>query len=318
MEAESVVQPGAQILRLAGAPPPPPPLPLEGTIVLHDKPSNLGGYSTIYKGKWTHGEEESLVCVKWLRMNPGDRAVRGLSKEQRLQRRIRRETLVWEKASHPNVYPYLGYQVTANGETWLVSPWSESGSLHTYLQKNRDMEYKDKLKLLKDAAQGLAYLHNQSHPIAHGDLNPGNILIRIIDKVPTAALCDFGLSRVMNEFEGHSGLTTAGAVTGTIGFSAGELLTEETLPTRMSDVYALAGVILCAMSGERPFYRKKTGAAIILAISRNEQPVTADHPGLPENDPLWALLRQCWSPVPTERPTITQVIAMLEELMGSG
>ncbi|KAG8939830.1 hypothetical protein FRC00_013499, partial [Tulasnella sp. 408] len=139
---------------------------------------------------------------------------------------------------------------------------------------------------VKDAAQGLAYLHGQSHPIAHGDLNPGNILIQVIDGVLTAALCDFGLSRVMNEFDGHSGLTTAGAVTGTIGFSAGELLTEETLPTCMSDVYALAGVILFAMSGERPFYKKKTGAAIILAISRDEQPTTADHPGLPENDPL--------------------------------
>ncbi|KAG8904643.1 hypothetical protein FRC00_013872, partial [Tulasnella sp. 408] len=141
MEAESVVQPGASIPR-----PVPPPTPLEGTIELQDKPSALGGYSTIYKGKWIRGEEERLVCVKWLRMNPGDKAVRGLTKEERLQRRIRRETLVWGTASHPNIYPYLGYKVV-NGETWLVSPWSENGSLLTYLQKHRDLETKEKLKL---------------------------------------------------------------------------------------------------------------------------------------------------------------------------
>ncbi|KAG8892482.1 hypothetical protein FRC01_014123, partial [Tulasnella sp. 417] len=169
---------------------------------------------------------------------------------------------------------------------------------------------------LIDAADGLAYLHGQNPSIAHGDLNPGNILIRIVNNVPTAALCDFGLSRVMNEFDGHSGLTTAGAVTGTIGFSAGELLTEETLPTRMSDVYALAGVILFAMSGQRPFYKKKTGAAIILAISQKKQPQPEDHPGLPETDPLWPFLRQCWSPVARERPTIAQVIATLKGLIG--
>ncbi|KAG9022151.1 hypothetical protein FS837_006574, partial [Tulasnella sp. UAMH 9824] len=205
METESVVQPGATIQQ-----PGQTPTPLEGTIELQDKPSALGGYSTIYKAKWTRGEEESLVCVKWLQMNPGDEAVRGLSREGRLQRRIRRETLVWGNARHPNIYPYLGYQVV-NGETWLMSPWSENGSLFTYLQKHRDLESKEKLKLLKDAAQGLAYLHRQFHPIAHGDLNPANILIRVIDKVPTAALCDFGLSRVMYELNGHSGLTTAGA-----------------------------------------------------------------------------------------------------------
>ncbi|KAG8964078.1 hypothetical protein FRC05_004305 [Tulasnella sp. 425] len=250
MESESVVQPGASIdLRHVTT-----PAPLEGTLILPGKASAMGGYSTIYKGTWIHGEEKSTVCVKWLRMNPGDKAVQGLTKEQRLER-------------------------------------------------------------LKDAAQGLAYLHGQTHPIAHGDLNPGNILIRAIEGVSTAALCDFGLSRVMTEFDGHSGLTTAGAVTGTIGFSAAELLSEETLPTRMSDVYALAGVILFAMSGDRPFHKKKTAAAIILSISRREKPQTADHPGLPENDPLWPLLQQCWSPVPADRPTVEGVIAKLDELI---
>ncbi|KAG8943614.1 hypothetical protein FRC04_002775 [Tulasnella sp. 424] len=310
MESESVVQPGASIdLRHVTT-----PAPLEGTLILPGKASAMGGYSTIYKGTWIHGEEKSTVCVKWLRMNPGDKAVQGLTKEQRLERRIKRETIVWGNASHPNIYPYLGYQVV-KGETWLISPWTESGSLYIYLQRNPDLDYSAKLKLLKDAAQGLAYLHGQTHPIAHGDLNPGNILIRAIEGVSTAALCDFGLSRVMTEFDGHSGLTTAGAVTGTIGFSAAELLSEETLPTRMSDVYALAGVILFAMSGDRPFHKKKTAAAIILSISRREKPQTADHPGLPENDPLWPLLQQCWSPVPADRPTVEGVIAKLDELI---
>ncbi|KAG9021886.1 hypothetical protein FS837_006881, partial [Tulasnella sp. UAMH 9824] len=81
MDPESVVQPGAAIQQPGRT-----PTPLEGTIKLQEKPSALGGYSIIYKAKWIRGEEESLVCVKWLQMNPGDDAVRGLSKEGRLQR----------------------------------------------------------------------------------------------------------------------------------------------------------------------------------------------------------------------------------------
>ncbi|KAG8943615.1 hypothetical protein FRC04_002776 [Tulasnella sp. 424] len=229
------------------------PNPLEGTINLQDKPSAAGGFSIIYKGTWIHDGEESIVCVKRLRMNSTDLPQRGLSKEQRLER-------------------------------------------------------------LKDAAQGLAYLHSQTPPIAHGDLNPGNIFIRTIDDVPTAALSDFGLSRVITGVDAHTGLTTAGAVMGTIGFSAAELLSEETLPTSMSDVYALAGVILFAMSGERPFHNKKT-AATILAICRGENSQPVDHPGLPENDPLWQFLRLCWSLVPENRPTADGVIAQLDEVI---
>lgn len=97
---------------------------------------------------------------------------------------------------------------------------------------------------VKDTAQGVAYLHSQSCPIVHGDLSPDNILIRIIDDVPTAALSEFGLSRVVNEFGGHTGLTTGDAGGGTPGYMAKELIMGESLATRMSDVYALAGVIL--------------------------------------------------------------------------
>lgn len=308
MEPESIVQPGAPIEQYVQM-----PNPLEGTINLQDKPSAAGGFSIIYKGTWIHDGEESIVCVKRLRMNSTDLPQRGLSKEQRLERRIRRETIVWGSAHHSNIYPYLGYQVV-KGETWLISPWTESGSLDSYLHRNQKLDYTAKLKLLKDAAQGLAYLHSQTPPIAHGDLNPGNIFIRTIDNVHTAALSDFGLSRVITGVDAHTGLTTAGAVMGTIGFSAAELLSEETLPTSMSDVYALAGVILFAMSGERPFHNKKT-AATILAICRGENPQPVDHPGLPENDPLWQFLRLCWSLVPENRPTADGVIAQLDKII---
>ncbi|KIO18817.1 hypothetical protein M407DRAFT_31531, partial [Tulasnella calospora MUT 4182] len=41
-------------------------------------------------------------------------------------------------------------------------------------------------------------------------------------------------------------------------------------------------------------------------------PDPADHPRLPEDDPLWDLLRECWSQSPEARPTINTVLQKLE------
>lgn len=69
-----------------------------------------------------------------------------------------------------------------------------------------------------------------------------------------------------------------------------------------------------AMSGKKPFH-SKTIAFTIVVIFQNIEPQPEDHPNLPENDPLWALLHQCWSPVPTNRPTAAQMIERLERFM---
>lgn len=51
-----------------------------------------------------------------------------------------------------------------------------------------------------------------------------------------------GVSRII--VEGHTGLTTSGSAAGSAGFQAKELIMGESLPTTMSDIYAMGGVIL--------------------------------------------------------------------------
>lgn len=62
------------------------------------------------------------------------------------------------------------------------------------------------------------------------------------------------------------------------------------------------------MSGEAPFFKKRTAAAIILAICRDEAAGPADHPGLPAEDTLWDLLHRCWNAEPGNRPSIKGII----------
>lgn len=63
------------------------------------------------------------------------------------------------------------------------------------------------------------------------------------------------------------------------------------------------------MSGERPFHKKRNNNLIIIAISRDETPKPVDYPQIPMTDPLWVLMNKCWDPEPSQRPSMTQVVA---------
>lgn len=58
----------------------------------------------------------------------------------------------------------------------------------------------------------------------------------------------------------------------------------------------------------KPLHRARTIGMVILSITMDQMPRPADHPGLPEYDPLWPFLRRCWSPDPDERPTAFEVV----------
>ncbi|KAG9042370.1 hypothetical protein FS837_010952 [Tulasnella sp. UAMH 9824] len=182
----------------------------------------------------------------------------------------------------------------------------DGGKTEVAIKRLRGLDKVEKLDRLCDAARGLSHLHSLSPVIVHGDIKPDNVLIK--DNLE-AVLCDFGISRIFLGIGKESGLTTTGnKVGGTAGYQAKELLEENTAPTTAGDLYAFGGLILAAMSGENPFYKKKNDTARIVSICHGQTPSPEDHPGLPETDPLWDLLQECWSESPEARPVIKTVL----------
>ncbi|KAG8940424.1 hypothetical protein FRC04_005251 [Tulasnella sp. 424] len=284
------------------------PDPLDG-IVTKIRRIGGGAYVDVYQGVWTlPGKDPIPVAIKRIREAHLDDEDDPQAKQARFERRIRRETAIWQMTSHKNILPFHGYQIV-DGEPMLVSPWCKNGNLTSYLTKHPDMSDADKLKLLRDAACGLAYLHSLEPPIIHVRIKPNAVIIT--DDV-VGSLCEFGLSRVMTSRGMHTGLTTAVQGTGTAGYQAKELYDENSRPTAMSDVYAFGGLILAAMSGKPPFYKKTIAAAIIISISCDDTAMPVDHPELPEGDRLWDLLRRSWDPVPEQRPSMAQIVEELE------
>jgi class 3 adenylate cyclase/WD40 repeat protein/tRNA A-37 threonylcarbamoyl transferase component Bud32 len=95
------------------------------------------------------------------------------------------------------------------------------------------------LAYLSDAAQALTHLHVQSPPVIHGDVKPGNLILTTGGRVK---LVDFGMSSAPNALRRRSG---------TPGFRAPELAASG-LPSRASDVYALAASAFALLTGSIP------------------------------------------------------------------
>jgi len=123
-----------------------------------------------------------------------------------------------------------------------------------------------------------------------------------------AEICGFGGARVIGAL--NTGLTTSGRP-GNYPYIAPEVLSANRYGFLAADVFAFGGVILFAMSGQPPFHEIR-GIRALLHAASGEIPVPESHPRLPANDPLWTLMRRCWSFEPNARPAMTDVLKELD------
>ncbi|KAG8919899.1 hypothetical protein FRC01_001045 [Tulasnella sp. 417] len=173
-------------------------------------------------------------------------------------------------------------------------------------KRNPDLSRIDKLRLIYQAALGLAHLHSLTPPICHADIKPENVLISDRGE---AALSDFGISRILQDLGELTGLTTSGTLKGTLRYMAPELHLEATQrPDLQTDIYAFGGLILSVMSGKPPFWDLPREGTIILRIVRYETPKPEEHPDLLPDDELWNVIRLCWDAKRTTRPAMREVL----------
>jgi len=95
------------------------------------------------------------------------------------------------------------------------------------------------LAYLAQAAEALTHLHSQDPPVIHGDVKPANL---ILTKGGRVKLVDFGLSSAPDAPRRR---------TGTPGFRAPELAAGG-MPSRASDIYALAATAFALLTGAPP------------------------------------------------------------------
>ncbi|KZT21085.1 kinase-like protein [Neolentinus lepideus HHB14362 ss-1] len=213
----------------------------------------------------------------------------------KMKRRILREISILSALKrHPNIVPFLG--VTYGfGRAEIPAPvclFYKDGDIVEYL-KRIPVPICDRFKLISQVAAGLSYLHRNG--IVHGDIKGVNILM----SEGGAALCDFGLSRILDV----KGFTTQ-TVGGTCRWMAPELLEcdkAEELPrvTTFSDIWAFAMTVLEIITGRPPFLDKWGDATVLLTVINGGRPNHRDYAEIDHE--TWGILGLCWHRNPEER-----------------
>lgn len=155
-ELDSLVQPGRQVLDYQL----PPELP--GTLEIVGDRLAEGGFAEVFKGIWSRPEHEPMsVAIKRVKLpdaNVGDDRFKTVNPDDSFctlspfdlfnaRQRIKRETVIWTTAAHPNILPFVGYQIV-DEDPMLVSPWCKNGNLSAYIKAQPEITRSQKIKLV--------------------------------------------------------------------------------------------------------------------------------------------------------------------------
>eukprot|EP00252_Welwitschia_mirabilis_P027601 TRINITY_DN9506_c0_g1_i1.p1 TRINITY_DN9506_c0_g1~~TRINITY_DN9506_c0_g1_i1.p1 ORF type:complete len:765 (-),score=105.15 TRINITY_DN9506_c0_g1_i1:304-2568(-) len=192
-----------------------------------------GGFGKVYKGITKDGCE---IAVKVLSKSSGQGKQEFLS-----------ELKLRSLANHKNLVSLLGY-CSKSSKHMLVYEYMPKGTLASHLHGNsgRELNWRRRLQIAFDVAQGLEYLHFGCElKFIHRDLKCSNVLL---DNDFTAKLGDFGLAKWFIDPKA-SHITTN--VAGTIGYLDPEYCRHGKL-TEKSDIFAFGVVLLELVCGRRP------------------------------------------------------------------
>lgn len=147
------------------------------------------------------------------------------------------------KVNHGNLVKLEGFCIdTEDAGCYLIYEYIENGSLHSWLHGNNNekLNWKTRLRIAIDVANGLQYIHEHTRPrVVHKDIKSSNILL---DSTMRAKIANFGLAK-----SGCNAITMH--IVGTQGYIAPEYLTDGVVSTKM-DVFSFGVVLLELISGK--------------------------------------------------------------------
>ena len=174
---------------------------------------------------------------------------------------MKHEFALMANASHQNLLRPLYFDI-CNQRPFLVLSYCKNGNIK---KKVGHFSEAEAWKLLKDAASGLAYLHEMEPPVIHQDIKPENILIA---DNGSYMLTDFGVStKAKSNMSQISNEDRTFQSAGTFPYMPPEKFSKNNLPILASDIWSLGVTVYEMLMGELPFgneggLRQKIGADI--------------------------------------------------------
>jgi serine/threonine-protein kinase len=172
--------------------------------------------------------------------------------------RFRREARLAAQLAHPAIIPIFDWDDV--GEvSWYTMELAEGGSVADLVAHAGPRPFDEVAPQIDAILDALAAAHGNG--IVHRDLKPENILI---DRYRRWRITDFGIAKGDDE---------PGGATGTPAFAAPEQLLGETQGPPV-DLFAVAGIVAFALSGQPPFPGKDASSILAQQLA-NQVDVSA-------------------------------------------
>lgn len=261
----------------------------------------FGGFGKVYKGTLQNGTEVAVKCVS-------HDSKQGL-------REFMAEISSMGRLQHKNLVHIKGW-CRKGSQLMLVYDYLPNGSLNDWIfdKPKQVLNWIGRKQVMIDVAEGLHYLHyGWDQVVLHRDIKSSNILL---DAEMRGRLGDFGLAKLYQ----HGQVPGTTRVVGTLGYLAPELAVLAS-PTQASDVYSFGVVILEIVCGRRPIVTWTEDELLLIDFVRElyeqgelSKCVDVRIAGEYKTDEIENVLKlglACCHPVPKQRPTMKEVVAVL-------
>src|SRR5215472_15795330 len=241
------------------------------------------------------GRDELLdrdVAIKQIVLAPMASATEARASYERTLREARTAA----RLSHPGVVTVFDV-IEEDGSPWIVMELVRARPLDQVIAEDGPLPPARAAQLGLGLLDALSAAHAAG--VLHRDVKPSNVMISPDGK---AVLTDFGIAMI----QGDPGLTQAGMVVGTPGFSPPERVRGGPA-TRASDLWSLGATLYAAVEGRGPFDRAGGSAAIVASIA------TESAPRAPSAGPLAPVIEALLKADPAERPDAATTARMLTQ-----
>jgi serine/threonine protein kinase len=211
-----------------------------------------GGMGVVYKA--VDPEIGRLVGIKMM--------TSAVINDPVLMKRFYREAQSAGKLRHPNIVTIydLGIQ---EAMPYLVMEFLEGESLDVALRSGRTLLLEEKLSIVIQVCNALAYAHEQS--IVHRDIKPGNVMLL---KDGTIKLVDFGIARIGAEY-----VTRTGQLMGSIQYMSPEQVHGAHVDLR-TDIFSTGVLLYQMLTNTLPFEGKDAGATLLKIVHDPPAPLS--------------------------------------------
>eukprot|EP00250_Pteridium_aquilinum_P005598 c15670_g1_i1 orf=412-3393(-) len=281
---------------------------------LLNKDSELGrgGFGTVYKAVLADGR---TVAIKKLMVSSLVKSQYDFEKEIQFLGQIK----------HRNLLGLQGYYWTPQLQL-LIYDFVPNGNLYSWLHEKSHadaaLSWPTRFKIAVGTARGLAHLHHACRPqVIHYNMKSSNVLL---DESCNPVIADYGLAKLLPTLDRY---LMSSKFQSALGYMAPEFACQSSRINDKCDVYGYGVMLLELVTGRRPVEYMEDDVVILCDYVRSlldeGNPMICVDMNLrdyaeEEVLPVIKLSLICTSQVPSNRPSMAEVVQILELIKTPG